>query len=274
MSLGRRLLQPFIHIGSVYNSTAKRWPLGTGVVTTVLKTSAADLFAQKVVERKEDIDWRRNGLFTFFGFAYLGCFQYWLYNDLFVRMCRPITAAVGHYGAAPVKTFIDQCIHHPLCYFPAFYVLKGSVEGRSLNSSLEKYQVDMWENCKALWMVWVPAQLVNFAYVPQHLRIPFVAGVSFAWTVIISVMRGSLDCHEDPAEVPLKEMHHAPHTTPATLDSTSAVTPASSHSLPHGPLHEPAFMAAVSAHDGLGSMLGMAGAVPAAALPLAGAATE
>jgi len=192
---------------TAYNETAKKWPMSTGVVTTVIKTSGADMFAQKVVEGRDEIDWKRNGLFTFFGFAYLGCFQYWLYNDLFVRICKPITAVVGHLGSAPVKVFIDQCIHHPLFYFPCFYALKGTVEGRPLASSFTKYQEDMWENCKALWAVWVPAQLVNFGVVPLHLRIPYVAGVSFAWTVIISVMRGSLDKVEDPAEVPYTQQY-------------------------------------------------------------------
>jgi protein Mpv17 len=31
-----------------YNEVAQRYPFETGVVTTVVKTSAADLFAQKV----------------------------------------------------------------------------------------------------------------------------------------------------------------------------------------------------------------------------------
>lgn len=35
-------------------------------------------------------------------------------------------------------------------------------------------------------------QLVNFAFVPMHFRIPYVAGVSFGWTVILSVMQGAL----------------------------------------------------------------------------------
>lgn len=50
-------------------------------------------------------------------------------------------------------------------------------------------------------VVWVPAhlpfppllQLVNFAFVPKHLRIPYVAAVSFGWTVILSVMQGKFD---------------------------------------------------------------------------------
>jgi len=34
---------------------------------------------------------------------------------------------------------------------------------------------ELWENCKALWTIWVPAQMVNFTLVPRHLRIPYGA---------------------------------------------------------------------------------------------------
>ena len=49
-----------------------------GVAT--VKTSAADIVAQVVAERKsfDEIDWKRNAIFVVFGFAYLGGFQYWL----------------------------------------------------------------------------------------------------------------------------------------------------------------------------------------------------
>lgn len=39
-----------------------------------------------------------------------GGFQYYLYNHLFVRWCAGMTAALGHKGSAPIKTFIDQAI--------------------------------------------------------------------------------------------------------------------------------------------------------------------
>lgn len=40
--------------------------------------------------------------------------------------------------------------------------------------------------------------LVNFMLVPSHLRLPFVAVVSFAWTVIISAWRGAVDVAAAP----------------------------------------------------------------------------
>lgn len=45
--------------------------------------------------------------------------------------------------------------------------------GQPWQVSLDKYAEDLWPNLKALWMLWVPAQLVNFSVVPMHLRIPF-----------------------------------------------------------------------------------------------------
>ena len=58
------------------------------------KTSAADIVAQVVAERKsfDEIDWKRNGIFVVFGFAYLGGFQYYLmvnkYRQWFPTMDR------------------------------------------------------------------------------------------------------------------------------------------------------------------------------------------
>lgn len=50
MSSGLRKLfiNPLLQLGRSYNATAQKYPMGTGVVTTVVKTSAADLFAQMV----------------------------------------------------------------------------------------------------------------------------------------------------------------------------------------------------------------------------------
>lgn len=110
---------PFVKVGTAYNNVAVKAPMLTGVVTTVVKTSAADLFAQKasrlpactcgrgsrllrrcclraefylkvgmhfltrllltlalgvqVVEGRDEVDWRRHGMFVMFGFGYLVC---------------------------------------------------------------------------------------------------------------------------------------------------------------------------------------------------------
>ncbi|PRW44428.1 peroxisomal membrane family [Chlorella sorokiniana] len=189
----RKLISPFASVASWYNRTAQSHPLTVGVITSGLKTSAADVFAQKVIEKREDFDWTRHAAFCAFGFAYLGGFQYWLYNVKFPSWCGTLTRMFGHRATAPIKTFIDQALHHPFIYFPAFFAIKASVSGQPMSSAVDKYRSEIWDSLKALWMVWVPAQFVNFAFVPRHLRIPYVAAVSFGWTVILSVMQGKFD---------------------------------------------------------------------------------
>lgn len=144
----------------------------------------------QVLERREEIDWSRHIAFSAFGIIYLGGFQYWLYNIKFSQLCAPLTARFGHAAVAPIKVFLDQGLHHPLLYFPFFYGLKAFVEGKPMSSAVDKYKREIKDSCLALWKIWVPAQLVNFAFVPRHLRIPYVAAVSFGWTVVLSTMQG------------------------------------------------------------------------------------
>ena len=128
-----------------------------------------------------------------------GGFQDWLYNIKFSQLCAPLTARFGHAAVAPIKVFLDQGLHHPMLYFPFFYGLKAFVEGKPMSSAVEKYKREIKDSCLALWKIWVPAQLVNFAFVPRHLRIPYVAAVSFGWTVVLSTMQGRYAKEEEEA---------------------------------------------------------------------------
>lgn len=224
MSVARQVFLPFTSFARWYTHQAKSHPLATAILTSGIKTSAADIFAQKVVEGRDGFDYKRHALFCCFGFGYLGCVQYWLYNIKFVQWCAPITARVGHKGVAPVKVFLDQAIHHPFVYFPVFYSMKAGVERKPMSYAIEKYKSEIWESCKALWAVWVPSQLVNFAFVPRHFRVPWVAGTSFVWTIILSLMQSSFDAEGSEQQGDSKAAHYAAvqvltePPTPAVVD--------------------------------------------------------
>ena len=66
---------------------------------------------------------------------------------------------------------------HPFIYFPTFFTLKSLVERQPhpLEHAWHKWRDSIWSSCKALWAIWVPAQIVNFAFVPRYLRVPFGA---------------------------------------------------------------------------------------------------
>eukprot|EP01129_Flabellula_baltica_P005571 TRINITY_DN2030_c0_g1_i1.p1 TRINITY_DN2030_c0_g1~~TRINITY_DN2030_c0_g1_i1.p1 ORF type:complete len:191 (-),score=33.46 TRINITY_DN2030_c0_g1_i1:97-669(-) len=166
------------------NNYMKLHPWGSGTVISTTKTSAADLIAQTVFEKKKEIDWTRNCVFGLFGFVYLGAWQYSLYNKIipyFIPGNKPRDVIL--------QVFIDQALHHPLMYFPTFYVLNEVIRGGTAADALADYGNEIIPSCLALWKIWVPAQVICFAFVPKHLRIPYVSAVSFVWTTVLSIMQ-------------------------------------------------------------------------------------
>ena len=108
LQMARSVSSPVVQLASWYNRAAVAGPFKTAVLTSLFKTTAADLFAQKVVERKENIDWQRNAVYSSFGFAYLGCFQYYLYNIKFAKWCQGFVSSFGTVGMPLVKVSLDQ----------------------------------------------------------------------------------------------------------------------------------------------------------------------
>jgi hypothetical protein len=195
-------------------SFAKDNPFTFQLIVATAKTSAADLMTQMVAERKSlnEVDWKRNGIFVVFGFAYLGGFQYWLmvskYRQWFPTMDRfaklpfaeKLKDTAGLLDAAKMVLF-DICIHLPMMYFPTYYTVKEVVGGQSWNPTdwvkdgVTKYAGNMKEDLTAMVQLWGPSDCIQFV-LPVHIRMPFRHLVSFFWTAYVSFTRGQID--EDP----------------------------------------------------------------------------
>jgi hypothetical protein len=182
---------------------ARSRPLAFGMGYSLLKTAGCDLMVQKIVEKRENIDWKRNLAFGTFGFFYLGGIQYAIYVPLFSRLFPGAASFAAKSVADKLKdpkgirelfyqVFLDQCVHHPFLYFPVFYMIKDFVTSDTPNpvAAVEEYSSNMNEDLIALWKIWVPSTFLNFALMPMHLRIPWVATTSLIWTCILSSMRG------------------------------------------------------------------------------------
>lgn len=182
-------------------SFPKLHPFIFGVSVTAIKTGSVDIFVQKYIEGAENIDWRRTSIFTTFGITYLGAWQYLL----FVKIMPKLVPSAFSFAAKPIReklkdsvglrglfiqNFVENGINNPLLYFPIFYSIKEYIEEGSFENGMEKYKKNMYSDLTAIWMVWVPAQFINFAFSPIWLRVPFVACVSALWTGIVSVRRG------------------------------------------------------------------------------------
>jgi len=185
---------------------AKSRPFLFGMGYSLIKTSGCDLMVQKVVEKRENVDWKRTIAFGSFGLFYLGGVQYLLYVPVFSRLFPNAAAFAGKTVSQKLadakgirdlfsQVFLDQFVHHPLMYFPVFYMIKDFVTSDSPNPvrAVTEYSHNIREDLVALWKVWIPSTFLNFAFMPMWARIPWVASTSLIWTCILSAMRGGSD---------------------------------------------------------------------------------
>jgi hypothetical protein len=196
-------------------SVVKDHPFYFQLGIATVKTSAADLLAQVVGEQKsfDEIDWKRNGVFVVFGFAYLGCFQWYLmvnkYRQWFPTMDRfaklsfaaKLKDRAGLLDAAKMVLF-DVTIHLPVMYFPTYYAVKEFVGGHSWNpvdwvkDGVTKYANNAKEDLTAMIQLWGPSDCIQFV-LPLHIRLPFRHVVSFFWTAYVSFTRGAIEPEEE-----------------------------------------------------------------------------
>jgi len=208
-------------------------PFLAQLAVSTVKTTAADILVQTVAEKKslKDIDWRRTAIFAGFGFAYLGCFQWYLLINMYSKWFP----TMKHFAALPLReklrckqgliegvkmVVFDVVVHSPMIYFPSYYTLKEFVGGPSWNPSewvkdgLRKYYKNAPQDLSAMVMVTIPSDCVQ-VMMPIHSRMIFRHFISFFWTSYVSFSRGALDddakdeakeCVEGalilPAEVP------------------------------------------------------------------------
>jgi Ca2+-binding EF-hand superfamily protein len=90
----------------------------------------------------------------------------------------------------------DQFVIMPALFLPIFYSVKtiGMTPEPTFQGSIEvtltKWRENIWDDLQGSWKIWIPADIINFAFCPMHLRIPFMAVVSMVYTVVLSLSQG------------------------------------------------------------------------------------
>ena len=202
-SRGRRLLSSAVDIGggpsagpSVLgrvNEAMRRQPLLTSIVVTGAKAAAADLMIQAVVEKRARVDERRVATFGLFGATYQGCVQYFLFNHV-LEWWRPGRSV----RAVALKIAATNFCLDPVLFFPVFYSLRemlatGELGAHTVTAALAKYRENVFEDLRNSWGVWFPCHAVTYGLMPLHLRMPWVALVSFSYVGLLSFTRGDFD---------------------------------------------------------------------------------
>ena len=189
-------------------------PYAAAFVTCSIKASAADLVVQSqeedipeqqapeglvakmteflnaapvvvAQETSSDIDLQRNVAFWLYGGIYQGCVQEFLFNTVF-----PSVFGDSHaWNVVLEQVLLDMTVLTPFLCLPVAYIVKAAInEDENLVDGLLKYVKHVQDEGLLFkyWSLWFPVQCLTFGVVPHHLRIPFIAFVSFFWLMILS----------------------------------------------------------------------------------------
>jgi len=143
---------------------------------------AGDIIAQQFIEKQgREHDFLRTARLTVYGgtmFAPIMTKWYQLLNRL--QFKTPLR------GIA-YRVYLDQAVLTPAAvafFFTSMSILEGRGFGEAWNRLNSAYVPTLLRN----WGVFIPAQIINFSVVPNHLRFLFVSVVSLFWNTYLSAV--------------------------------------------------------------------------------------
>ena len=170
---------------AAYAELSTKRPYAVAFGSCAVKGVIADTISQRIVEGKQEQNWKRTAVFAFYGGWYCGWFQHALYNVGYARLFGLDTSLKN----AVRKVAFDSAVHVPLVCFPVYYAYKGALyDGIGVRGGLERYTHEWQMICSNYYMVWVPANLLVFTVVPVPLRIGFIACTSLGWLTVSSFL--------------------------------------------------------------------------------------
>ena len=174
-------------------------PYASAFLTCSVKASAADWVVQSQSTSDEDnnqvdteINIRRNLAFLLYGGLYQGMVQQYLYNTLFPALFGTQVTL----SSVLEQVALDMTILTPFLCLPVAYLVKAVMMNEGgVNEGMQTYWLHVREGglLTKYWMLWVPVQCLTFGVIPQHLRIVFIASVSFVWLMILSTISSSTE---------------------------------------------------------------------------------
>jgi len=157
-------------------------PLITKSITSGTLVALGDTISQYIAINKDStkqFDPMRTLKMSSLGFIYYGPSLHYWYKIL--ERFVPGTSI----AKVTAKTFLDQTIYASSLIF-VFFTATGFMDGHSWDKIQEKQKEDFLPTLKANWSLWIPANIINFAFVPVPLRVLYISSVALIWNTILS----------------------------------------------------------------------------------------
>jgi hypothetical protein len=167
------------------------YPLQSAVLTCGVKASLADGIAQVKTSRDMmTLEWKRNLAYILYGGIFVGLMCHLEYDYVF-----PFLFGADNQSVTRIvqEVVFDNFFSGPFCWLPPAYLIKAIVYNYPLKEGLKNYVNDVKNNGLLIkyWQIWVPAQSISFSVIPDHLRVAFMASISFFWFILFSTVSSS-----------------------------------------------------------------------------------
>lgn len=175
-----------------------QFPLQAAVLTCGVKAHVADGIAQvrSSYSRNrmpridtDDLEFRRNLSYIIYGGIFVGAMCHYEYNVIFPRLF----GSEHSLATSAKEVLFDNFVSAPLLWLPPAYIIKSLLYDSPVQEGLLSYYEDVKYNglLTKYWTIWVPAQSISFTVVPDHLRVVFMAAISFFWFILLSTLSAS-----------------------------------------------------------------------------------
>lgn len=169
-----------------YNQSLIKSPILTKSITAGVLAFIADITCQAYFPNKEDenkpikerINFLRALKFTFLNSFIVPPIMHYWYNALSTKI-------IGDSLIAAIKRVAcDQLLFAPLI-LPVFFIGTLLMDNQA-DKIPNKLKTDWFPSLMANYIVWVPAQLINFKFIPPQLRVLWANFIGFFWSIYLS----------------------------------------------------------------------------------------
>jgi len=165
------------------------FPIISSMLVCGLKAGVADSLAQRRDTGSNKFCFRRNIAYIVYSSIFLGLTCELNYNRLYPVMFGSSTGIMTLIGMVA----FDMLVSSLLIYLPALYFVKALFFRQTFRSAAKKFVNDV--RYKGLlftyWKIWVPVQFLTFSIIPDHLKVSFIASVSFFWMILLSCIESN-----------------------------------------------------------------------------------
>uniref|UniRef100_A0A1L8D9C2 Putative conserved plasma membrane protein n=1 Tax=Nyssomyia neivai TaxID=330878 RepID=A0A1L8D9C2_9DIPT len=159
-----------------------QYPILRGMIAYSVIWPTSSVIQQSIAGKRWDTyDYKKCLTFSLYGCFFVAPTLY-----MWVRFSSRLWPATN-LRAGIKKALIEQVTYGPAAMV-SFFFFMPLIEGRGVHQAIEEVYVKVPKAWRVAICYWPIFQTINFAYIPERNRVPFVGFGSLIWTVFLAYM--------------------------------------------------------------------------------------